>query len=185
MQSRECCSLRLPYHEPAVRSVRDYRSADRLRFLSHRDTQAMTKYLIVALVILGLMLTGAGMALKEQIEVNGEQKERIKEQATALEAAEKTRKEGEAAVESRDEELTAIKQTNRRMSDAINKAMAGDACADRPIPEQLDRLLRQRAPQAGQGVPAGDAPAGKADPGMDRPDVGKPGGVVGGAGGNH
>ena len=132
----------------------------------------MTKYLIVVLVILGLMLTGAGMALKKQIEVNGEQKERIEEQATALEAAEKSRKEGEAAVESRDKELTAIKQTNRRMSDAITKAMAGDTCADRPVPEQLDRLLRQRAPKAGQGVPAGDAPAGKADSGMDRKDLG-------------
>lgn len=145
----------------------------------------MTKYLIVALVILGLMLTGAGLALKKQIEVNGAQKERIKEQATALEAAEKTRREGEAAVEFRDKELIVIKQTNRRMSDAITKAMAGDTCADRPIPEQLDRLLRQRASQAGQGVSAGDAPAGTANPRVDGPDMGRPGGVVGGAGGNH
>lgn len=145
----------------------------------------MTKYLIVALVILGLMLTGAGMALKKQIEVNGAQKARIDEQTTALEAAEKTRKESEVAVESRDKELIDIKQTNRRMSDAITKAMAGDTCADRPVPEQLDRLLRQRAPQTSQSVPTSDAPAGKAGPGVDGPDMGRLGGVVGGAGGNH
>lgn len=128
----------------------------------------MTKYLIVALAILGLMLAGAGLALKKQIEVNGMQKARIEEQSIALEAAEKLRLEGEAAVESRDKELTDIKQTNRRMSDAINKAVAGNDCAGRPVPEQLDRLLKQRAPQAGQGVPAGDAPAGKANPGLAR-----------------
>ena len=145
----------------------------------------MTKYLIVALVILGLMLTGAGLALKKQIEVNGEQKARIDEQTIALEAAEKTRKEGEVAVEFRDKELITIKQTNRRMSDAITKAMAGDTCADRPVPEQLDRLLRQRAPQADQGVPTRNTPAGTANPDVDRPDVGRPGGVVGGSGGNH
>jgi len=144
----------------------------------------ISTYMIAAIAVLMILLAGAGLALKKQIEVNGEQKARIEEQATALEAAEKTRKEGEAAVESRDTELTAIKQTNRRMSDAINKAMAGNDCSVRPVPEQLDRLLRQRAPQAGQGMPTGDAPAGKADPGVDGKNVGRPGGVVGGLGNN-
>src|SRR4030042_993883 len=95
----------------------------------------ISTYMIAEIAVLMILLAGAGMALKKQIEVNGEQKARIEEQATALEAAEKLRKDGEVAVESRDKELTAIKQTNRRMNDAIKKAVAGNDCAVRPLPE--------------------------------------------------
>ena len=144
----------------------------------------MSKGFLITIAVLILLLSVAGLALKKQIEINGEQRARIEEQATALEAAEKLRKDGEVAVESRDKELTAIKQTNRRMNDAIKKAVAGNDCAVRPIPEQLDILLKQRAPQAGQGMSTGDATAGKADSGMDGKNLGRPGGVVGGAGNN-
>ena len=87
----------------------------------------MTKYLIFALVILGLMLAIAGLALKKQIEMNGEQRARIEEQAKAMKEAEQMRLEAEAATSQRDKKLAQINETNRRLQNEITKALAGDA----------------------------------------------------------
>ena len=54
----------------------------------------ISTYMVAAIAVLMLMLAGAVLALKKQIEVNGEQRARITEQATALEAPQKTRKQG-------------------------------------------------------------------------------------------
>lgn len=135
----------------------------------------MTKYLIFALVILGLMLAIAGLALKKQIEMNGEQRARIEEQAKAMKEAEQMRLEAEAATSQRDKKLAQINETNRRLQNEITKALAGDACADRPIPAALDKLLHERAPKAGEGVPASNPATGQGNPGMDRDDVGRSG----------
>jgi hypothetical protein len=114
----------------------------------------MSKYTIVGIVVLSLLLVGSGAALKKQIEVNGEQRARIEEQATAMKAAEKWKKEAEAATAQRDADMVKITQTNRRLRDEINKANAGDDCARRDIPIWLDRLFKQLAPKAGESVPA-------------------------------
>jgi FKBP-type peptidyl-prolyl cis-trans isomerase len=119
-----------------------------------KQTGIISMYLIAAIAVLTLLLAGAGFALKKQIEVNGEQRARIEEQATAMKQAEKLRQEAEAATLQRDKKLTQINETNRRLQNEITKAITGDACADRPIPAALDRLLRERAPKAGEGVPA-------------------------------
>jgi prophage DNA circulation protein len=114
----------------------------------------MSKYTIIGGIVLALLLAGAGFALKKQIELNGEQRALIEEQATAMKAAEKLRQEAEAATQQRDNKLVQINETNRRLQNEITKALAGDACADRPIPAALDKLLRELAPKAGKGVPA-------------------------------
>jgi septal ring-binding cell division protein DamX len=114
----------------------------------------MSKYTIIGIVVLSLLLVGAGAALKKQIEVNGEQRALIEEQANAMKAAEALRQEAEAATQERDKKLTQINETNRRLQNEITKALAGDACAARPIPAALDKLLRERAPKDSEGVPA-------------------------------
>jgi septal ring factor EnvC (AmiA/AmiB activator) len=114
----------------------------------------MSKYTIIGIVVLSLLLVGAGAALKKQIEVNGEQRARIEEQATAMKAAEKLRQESEAATLERDKKLTQINETNRRLQNEITKALAGNDCAKRPIPAALDKLLHERAHKASEGVPA-------------------------------
>lgn len=120
----------------------------------------MSKYMTIGIIVLSLLLVGAGFALKKQIQVNGEQRARIEEQATAMKAAEALRQEAEAATQQRDRKLTQINETNRRLQNEITKALADDACADRPIPAALDKLLRERAPKAGEGVPAGNPATG-------------------------
>lgn len=132
-----------------------------------KQTGVISTYLIAAIAVLTLLLAGAGLALKKQIQVNGEQRATITEQANALEAADKQRKEAEKATAQRDADIVKITQTNRRLRDDITKATSGNACADQPIPDQLDRLLKQRAPKAGQGMPAGNRSAGASNPGMD------------------
>jgi len=134
----------------------------------------MSKGLLITIGIMLLLLMGAGLALKKQIEVTGEQRARIEEQAKALNAAEEQRKEAEKAIAQRDVDITKINQANRRQRDEITKANAGNDCAGRPIPEQLDRLLRQRAPQAGEGLPTGNNPATAPHSNLERDDLGRP-----------
>ena len=135
----------------------------------------MSKGLLITVAVLILLLSIAGLALKKQIEVNGAQNARIEEQATAMKTAEALRQESEAATLQRDKKLTQINETNRRLQNEITKALAGDACADRPIPAALDKLLHERAPKAGEGVPASNPATGQGNPGMDRDDVGRSG----------
>jgi hypothetical protein len=142
----------------------------------------MSKSLLITIGLLILLLLAAGLALKKQLEVNGEQRARLEEQAKALNAAEEQRKEAEKATAQRDADITKINQANRRLRDEITKANAGDDCAHRPIPEQLDRLLRQRAPKAGEGLPTGNDPATAPHSSLERDDLGRPGTLGGGPG---
>lgn len=118
----------------------------------------MNQYTIASIIVLILLLSGTGFALKKQLELNGEQRAQIKEQSAALELAEKLRAEAEAATLARDKELSNITATNRRLQNAISHALQNDDCARRPIPAPLDQLLRERAPKAGESLPAGDTP---------------------------
>lgn len=111
-------------------------------------------------IIGGLFFAGVVLALKYQIEVNAEQRVRIGQQAAALKGAEKMRLAAEDALLARDRDVAKITATNRRLQHDITKALQGDACAAVPIPPALDQLLRERAPGAGEGLPAGRAPAG-------------------------
>ena len=128
----------------------------------------MSKYLIAAIAVLMLLLAGAGMAIKKQLEIKGALDARITEQATALKAAEQLRQDAEDATRQRDKVVAKITETNRRLQNEITKALAGDACADLPIPAALDKLLHERAPKAGEGLPAGNRPASPPDPGVGR-----------------
>lgn len=114
----------------------------------------MNTKIIVVLGVL-LLLAGLGLALKKQIEVNGEQRAKLQDQAVALIAAEQQRQDAEKAVLQRDKEIESIIKTNRRLHDEIANAIMGDVCADLTIPTALDNLLRERAPEAHKGLPAG------------------------------
>lgn len=120
----------------------------------------MNQYVIAALIVMSLLLTGAGFALKKQIEVNGAQAERIKEQGAALIAAEEARKQAEEATKKRDNDLSKITENNRRLQNEIAKSINKDFCAGRDIPIELDQLLRQLAPKADKGLPPSNPSAG-------------------------
>lgn len=104
----------------------------------------MNTKIIVVLGVL-LLLAGLGLALKKQIEVNGEQRAKLEDQAAELVAAEQQRQDAEKAVLQRDKEIEFIIKANRRLHDEINKAITGDVCAASPVPAALDSLLRERA----------------------------------------
>jgi c-di-GMP-related signal transduction protein len=112
----------------------------------------MSKYLIISLSIVTLLLIGSGLALKRQLEVNGEQRQAIKEREAALTQALEQKKAAEAAVGVRDEKLTQIKSENRRLNHALKEAIANAECSGKPVPDELDRLLHDRAPETSQGL---------------------------------
>lgn len=122
-----------------------------------RQAGFATSYFIAALAVLLLLLAGAGVALKKQIENNGEQRARLAVQAAALNVAEQLRQSTEQALLSRERDIAKITATNRRLQHDVTKALQGDACAAVPIPPALDKLLCERAPGACKSVPPGDA----------------------------
>ena len=116
----------------------------------------MNKYMLILIGILCLSLAGAGLALKKQLQVNGEQRQAILERDAALAHAKELKNAAEAAVGVRDQKLTQIKETNRSLQNALKSAIANDECSRKPIPAELDRLLRDRAPKAGESLPTAD-----------------------------
>ncbi len=80
----------------------------------------MTRGLIVALIICGLIAAGLGAALKRQLEITGEQKQKIAVQQLAINAAEKLRKDGELAIAERDKQVAA----GRRLIGDLRAKMA-------------------------------------------------------------
>lgn len=134
----------------------------------------MTKYLIIALGVLSVLLAASGYALKKSIEATAEARQAVQERDQAIAKAIEDQKASEAAIEARDKTLTQIKKDARRLQDALKEAIANDDCAGKPIPPELDRLLRDRAPQARENLPVRHPHSAATDPGVDRKDLGRP-----------
>ena len=129
----------------------------------------MTRYLIAAVGVLAVLLSLSGYALKKSIESAAEARQAVKERDAALEEALTQKKAAEAAVESRDQKLTQIKSENRRYQNALKEALANDLCSTKPVPVELDRLLRDRFPiKTGKVMPSGNSDARPPLPGLDR-----------------
>lgn len=134
----------------------------------------MTKYLIIALGVLSVLLAASEYALKKSIEATAEARQAVQERDLALTKAIEDMKDSEATVEARDKTLTQIKKDARRLQDALKEAIANDDCAGKPIPPELDRLLRDRAPQARENLPVRHTHSAATDPGVDRKNMGRP-----------
>ncbi len=80
----------------------------------------MTRVMVVALIICVLTAAGLGAALKRQLEITGEQKQKIAVQQLAIDAAEKLRKDGELAIAERDRQVAA----GRRLISDLRAKMA-------------------------------------------------------------
>lgn len=113
----------------------------------------MNKYLLIVIGILVLALAFTGMALKKQLQVNGERLQAIKEAKAALDQALELKNASEAVVEARDKELTQIKFQSRKYKHELIQALANNDCAKQPIPVELDRLLHERFPKTSENLP--------------------------------
>lgn len=113
----------------------------------------MSKYLLIAVGVLSLLLIGSGYALKKSIQVEAEARQAVKERDAALAEALEQKKASEAAVASRDEKLIQINSENRRYKYALKEALANDDCAGKPVPAELNRLLHH-APETSKNMPA-------------------------------
>lgn len=112
----------------------------------------MNKYMLILIGIGALALIGTGLALKKQLEVNGEQRQEIKERDVALRHAQELKNAAEAAVGVRDQNLIQIKNQTRRLQNDLKEALTNNDCARQPIPPELDKLLRDRSPKARESV---------------------------------